>query len=589
MANLIFITRFFYRFFGRNMAVILTLTTLGVLFEGLGIAMFLPIIQGMDGSSGVSAWLLPSLEKIGLEYSLRNILMILSALFTVKAVVMMGQSVYITRLMTELAVDYRLNMLKGIFEMRYTHYLRESSGYFNNAMTTELQRAMFAFLSYCNMLTSVAFAFLHLLFPLCMNPELIFFLVIVGFPILIIMRKIHHKVRQISISISKSSADVQKSTIEVLHGYKYLKSTSMYTKVLTHILTKSRKLSGFQIHQKLYSSIPTHGFEPVAMMVLSCFIYYLLEIKGENLLTNGFILLLTLSSLRRFSGLQDYYNKLMGAYGSLLVLQEVEDKIGISTELKPLSAEDKIDFMQPIVFKHVGFEYIAGQAVLDDINITIEPCTTTAIVGPSGGGKTTFVNLLSRIIKPNEGTICLGRQPFENIHDSHFKSKLGYVTQENIIFKDTLWNNLTFWAPFSEELHQQVMQLIKELQLEDFFNQLPHGLETELSESGMDVSGGQRQRLFLVREILKKPSLLILDEATSALDSMTEEKINSYLKRIKGTMTIIIIAHRLSTVKHADIIHIFEEGKLRESGRFEELAENSALFAEMVAKQALSR
>jgi ATP-binding cassette subfamily C protein len=240
---------------------------------------------------------------------------------------------------------------------------------------------------------------------------------------------------------------------------------------------------------------------------------------------------------------------------------------------------EKIDIGNRIKFNKVSFSYDGNTPVIKDIDIAIKAGQTTAIVGPSGAGKTTIADLLMGLIVPNEGSILVDEKEFAPERTRAWREQIGYVPQDTFLFNDTVNANLLWANPAANE--EEINQSLRFAAAVEFVNGLPKGLDTILGDRGVLVSGGERQRLALARALLRKPSLLILDEATSSLDSENEKRIQNAIEKLHGYMTILVISHRLSTIQGADLIHVVEEGRLVESGTWNELIskENGRLHA----------
>ena len=204
-----------------------------------------------------------------------------------------------------------------------------------------------------------------------------------------------------------------------------------------------------------------------------------------------------------------------------------------------------------------------------------------AFVGKSGSGKTTLANLICLLLKPNAGEIYIDNINSSDIETESWRDQIGYVSQETIIFDDTISNNISLSSK-KEKGDQELLSRIKDsaaqANIDQFIESLPNGYETYVGGSGLKLSGGQRQRIFIARELFRNPKLLILDEATSALDNISEKAIQKSIDLLKGKITVILIAHRISTLKNTDYLYVLNEGKIEECGTFRDLSEMKNLF-----------
>ena len=236
-------------------------------------------------------------------------------------------------------------------------------------------------------------------------------------------------------------------------------------------------------------------------------------------------------------------------------------------------------FSDAIEFKNVSFSYGPDKTVLKNINLTIAKGKTIALVGPSGGGKSTLADLVPRFYDPTEGEVCIDGVSLADYDLESLRKHLGIVTQESILFNDTIFNNIAFGKPNVGEA--EVIQAAKIANAHDFIMQTEHGYQTKIGERGSKLSGGQRQRLSIARAVLKNPPILILDEATSALDSESERLVQEALCNLMKNRTSIVIAHRLSTIQHADEIVVIQDGIIAERGNHEELQQHNGIYKKL--------
>ncbi|MEA5258501.1 ABC transporter transmembrane domain-containing protein [Arcicella aquatica] len=241
-------------------------------------------------------------------------------------------------------------------------------------------------------------------------------------------------------------------------------------------------------------------------------------------------------------------------------------------------AKDAVDipeFKEEIEFKNVSFEYQTGRKVLDNISFKIQKGKTVALVGTSGGGKSTLADLVPRFYDPTEGQILMDGIDLKHIRLASLSKQIGIVTQESILFNDSVANNITFGSVASQA---QIEEAAKIANAHQYITQLADGYETFIGDRGGRLSGGQRQRLSIARAVLKNPPILILDEATSALDTESEKLVQEALTHLMKNRTTLVIAHRLSTIQHADEILVINHGKIVERGTHSELLENENGF-----------
>ena len=258
-------------------------------------------------------------------------------------------------------------------------------------------------------------------------------------------------------------------------------------------------------------------------------------------------------------------------------------------DLKPTIHDkpDSIDIRQfndKIEFRNVSFAY-EKEYVLKNINLEIKKGKTLALVGMSGGGKSTLADLIPRFYDPVSGKILLDGKPLPEYRIESLRKLMGIVTQESILFNDTVFNNIAFGMPHATQ--EEVIKAAKIANAHPFIEQMESGYQTNIGERGSKLSGGQRQRISIARAVLKNPPILILDEATSALDSESEKLVQEALTNLMKNRTSIVIAHRLSTIQHADEILVLQNGEVIERGRHQELIENNKVYSKLSSMQSM--
>jgi ABC-type multidrug transport system fused ATPase/permease subunit len=245
-----------------------------------------------------------------------------------------------------------------------------------------------------------------------------------------------------------------------------------------------------------------------------------------------------------------------------------------------------------IEVRNVSFAYDEDEGdVLHEVSVSIPANTTVALVGESGAGKSTLVDMLTLMLRPRRGEVYIDGVAGGEVELSSWRSQIGYVSQETAIFDDTVANNISLWkGDYTEdpEVRAKVEEAARRAYAHNFITDLPDGYQTVVGDNGVRLSGGQCQRLFVARELYKQPNLLILDEATSDLDSASEQHIQDSIDALQGEVTVVTIAHRLSTVKNADRVYVLDEGRVIEQGTYQELRmRENGQFREMIEMQSL--
>tara|TARA_S200000501_G_scaffold322472_1_gene318474 strand:+ start:1213 stop:2979 length:1767 start_codon:yes stop_codon:yes gene_type:complete len=292
------------------------------------------------------------------------------------------------------------------------------------------------------------------------------------------------------------------------------------------------------------------------------------NVNGENISLGTLFLFISMSGLlfRPLRQIADRFNTLqMGMVSTERIFKILED----DSEIKDNGKIEHTSFNGLIEFKNVKFSYVENQIVIDDISFKIHPGETLAIVGPTGSGKSTIINLITKFYEIDSGKILIDGNNIDELKLDNIRNKVGVILQDVFMFADTIFNNITL---FNKDISlEDVKKSAKDLEIHDFILSLPGGYNFNVSERGGTLSSGQKQLLAFLRVLVNNPDILILDEATSSIDSYSEDLIKRATKKITKDKTSIIIAHRLSTVESADKIIYMENGKILEFGNHKEL------------------
>jgi len=271
----------------------------------------------------------------------------------------------------------------------------------------------------------------------------------------------------------------------------------------------------------------------------------------------------------------DFTELLQKGYTGFVRFKEVVDIVP-DIQDSP-DAVEITDTRDEIVFDNVSFNYGDDEKVLKDVSFTIESGKTVALVGPSGGGKTTICSLIPRFYDVTKGSITLDGRNIKDITQKSLRQNIGIVQQDVYMFYGTIRENIAYGKAGATE--EEIIEAAKKANIHDFIISLPDGYDTFVGERGTRLSGGQKQRISIARVFLKNPPVLILDEATSALDNESERYIQKSLEQLSHGRTTLVIAHRLSTIRNADKIYVIEEGRIKESGSHTQLLEENGLYA----------
>ena len=367
-----------------------------------------------------------------------------------------------------------------------------------------------------------------------------------------------------------------------ISGILNVKSFTRESKELDRIETSSNEVKNANYHAIKLSA----AFIPIIRVAIlfgftaTLLIGGFLALDGEiKVATYSVLLFITqrlLWPLTELGDTFDLYQRAMASFNRIFSLKNESSEIGNGNiEFKKL--ENKIEL------KDVSFSYVDNFNVLNNVDLTIETGQTTAIVGSTGSGKSTLIKLLLRLYEINNGSISYDSNSLKDIELSSLREKIGLVSQDVFLFEGTVIENIAYGDLNASE--SEVWSAAQKSEADEFINNLPQKEKTIVGERGQKLSGGQRQRISIARAILKNPEILILDEATSSVDNETEAAIQRSLDILKKDRTVIVIAHRLSTVRNADIIYVLENGSVVESGNHESLLDIDGVYSKLWSVQ----
>lgn len=376
---------------------------------------------------------------------------------------------------------------------------------------------------------------------------------------------------------------------EFLNGIKELKVLGNEKAYQSRFAKHSRVYVRNQWISAAMSSVPRYAIESVAFGSMILLVIYLLATHRDFKDVLPLMALYAFTGYRVIPALQEIFAAGTQARFHMSSLRAVEDKIEGHVEESDEEAQqipvlETPRFLRPeIKLQHVFFQYASASAPqINNLSLTIQPRTTVAIVGSSGAGKTTIVDIILGLLEPQGGSLLVDGTRITSRNVKAWQSHVGYVPQQIYLADDTLAANIAFGVAHKDVDMERVITVAQIAHLQEFARyELPNGYETMLGERGVRLSGGQRQRIGIARALYHNPDVLIFDEATSALDGITEDAVNEAMREMFRKKTIIIVAHRLRTVQQADLIYLLENGYIADQGTYGELLEKNTLFREM--------
>lgn len=393
------------------------------------------------------------------------------------------------------------------------------------------------------------------------------------------------RIKQIQKRLVAQTTELAGSTVESLRNIELIKALGLSNQEINRLSQTTDRILSLELEKVRYLRMLSFTQGTMVNLLRTGIMFVLLFLIYEGRISAGEFMTLIFYSFAIFNPLQELGNILNIYRESQTSLENFESIMSAPGEPVPAQAVQVQDVGE-ISFSGVSFRYEnSAQPAVEDISFILQRGQSLAFAGPSGSGKSTLIKLLVGLYRPDEGTIAYNGVPMDSLDLDKLRSGIGLVTQETHLFAGTIRENLLFVNPDATE--KELMEALDQSACQGLMKRAANGLDTHIGEGGIKVSGGEKQRLAIARALLRKPRILIFDEATSALDSLTEEEIMETIRRIslRKEHLIVLVAHRLSTILHADRILVMEHGQIRENGTHSQLLDMKGLYSAMWRQQ----
>jgi subfamily B ATP-binding cassette protein MsbA len=579
---------YFYAQLGNKIFISFLLSLMVGIMDGFGLAMFIPLLQMVDTSNpnagnnmGNMSFLPEFFIKMGLPLNLMAVLCIILFFFSIKGILKYFEG-YMRAVFEQYFIrKIRMQNIIGLSNFSFNKFINADVGRIQNTFSGEVEKVKQAYRSYFMALQYGVFVLVYISMAFFSNPNFAVMVVIGGATTSLFIQQLKKRTKKLSHKITVDSHEFQGLLIQKVSFFKYLKSTGLIHKYAKKLIDTNDQMHNTQKKLGVLAAILGSVREPIVIFVVLLSIIIEVNYFHQTIGIIIFTLLLFYRALISLTGMQNFFNLFFSNAGSLQNMTAFNQELKEGKETtgtKPFTS-----FEKEIELKDVSFSY-EDHHILSNVNLTIPKNETIAIVGESGSGKTTLINIITGLLKPTTGQMKLDGIDLQEINAPTFQNRIGYITQEAVIFNDTIFNNVSFWDEPTEENMQRFESALKKASIYDFVMKQPMKGNEILGSNGINISGGQKQRISIARELYKEVDFLFMDEATSALDSETEKDIKDNIDSLKGSYTIIIIAHRLSTIKNADRIILLNNGSILAAGPFDQLIEHP-VFEKMVQLQ----
>ncbi|MGV4478989.1 ABC transporter ATP-binding protein [Ornithobacterium rhinotracheale] len=561
------------------------------LLDGLGIAMFIPLLSVTGGASrnfsslGKLQYFTNSLQNIGIQLTFENVLIVMILIFSLKGILTYLRFIYSAKIRLFVIKQIRFTLIKKLESVSYNGYTQYDPGKIQNALTVQVERMVQA-LNFCfQTIQSAVMLTTYVFLAFLSNWQFALLVAIGGVISNFIYKYINKATKDAARKLTLTGNTFNSYIIQILGNFKYLKATNYISKYDKKVEKNILETQALEYKILKLNSIAESAREPVTVIIIVAVIFIQVSLRQTPFVSIMVSLVYFYRALVYLTSVQSFANLFLNASAGYEAIMTVFKEFDADREVKQIAS--KIPELKAIDLKNIDLSF-GEKHVLKNISIGIKEKETIAFVGESGAGKTTLANVICGLTEPDSGDILLNHEKLEKNQLNSFRAKVGYITQDPVIFDDTIFNNVTFWDEKTPENLKRFWNCMELVALTNFMNDLVQKEDSPLGSNGVLVSGGQKQRISIARELYKDVELLVMDEATSALDSETENYIKENIERLQGKYTMVIIAHRLSTIKHADTIYVMEKGEILEQGNYNSLYQQNGKFKQMVDLQDLN-
>lgn len=597
----------------RKLILALSLMVLMSLNEAISLVILIPLLQlvGLDvgqGSMGqISSAVFYFFDLVGLQPTLFSVLAFYVVVVSISAILLRWQTLSSYEIEFKFSAHLRKRLYKAITNSNWLFFTRVKSSDFAHALTNEIERISTGTYTFLNLISSILILLVYVIFALKLAGMITGVVFLVGVIILLLLQRKMKKSHVSGEEITTSTQDLYSLIIQHMDGMKTIKSFEMEEE---NVKIFSRQADS--VAHRYLNAIRSYAdvkvlFNIGTVIVLAIMVLLLIQVIKIPTATLLLLIYIFVRMIPQFSSIQNsyqYFITMLPAFSNVLELEkeciENSDNVDDSVENdeigekgldefedKKFEGLDKENSKNGIFLDDISFSYHDKQHfAIEDFDLEIRAGTTTAIVGQSGAGKSTIADLVMGLIQPENGQITFNGKYISRSQGS-WRKQIGYVAQDTFLFNESVRFNLLIARPDAQQ--KDLEDVLRMAAANEFVAKLPDGLDTIIGDRGVRLSGGERQRMALARAILRKPSLLILDEATSNLDSENEKRILSAINGLHGDITILMIAHRISTIKNADYIYLVEDGRIVESGTWDELLGKKGFFWDICGVQGISK
>jgi ATP-binding cassette subfamily C protein len=545
-------------------AGIMATIVLASVAEGLGVLTLLPLLQVVLASDGPSSGYVAAVDSafaaVGVEKSIGALIALVCAALTVKAALAYFALRHVgfaaARFMTEL----RNALMGALAAARWPFYVRHPLGVLSNAMVSEADRASSTYMAFCRLTSSAITAMCLLLACLLVDWKITLAAILLGAAVAAAMRRFMRLSHESGARITALLRSMVSRISDGMNSLKSLKAMGQENRIHDLLRREIKELN--LAHQRITTAkgAVVIGQEVAGIAVLSAGAYFALAVYRVDIAQIAVLAALFQRALGQINLLQANWQSMLNTQSGLWAILGLIREAESAREMLPGTA--KAELSRAIDFEGVRFSY-GARPVLDGVTFSVEAGRLTVVVGPSGAGKTTLIDLVCRLYEPDSGRIAIDGIALDKIDRAAWRASIGYVPQEAVLFHDTIRNNVTLGDPAIGDA--EVRRALERAGAWSFVEAIPEGMDSPVGERGGRLSGGQRQRIAIARALVRRPKLLVLDEPTASLDEATERELCRTLAALARETTVLAISHRPALAEAADRVVRLEAGRIVEA------------------------
>jgi len=562
----------------RRLAASLALMAGSAVVEGIGLMLLAPLLQSLDAGQR-AALPMPIIGNLVLPLSAWLAMFV--GLVAVRAILVRRRDIQVTALQLGFVENLRNELHAVVARSEWRFLANTANADFMQTLVSDLGRIDWGTYKLMNLMVSGFLALAGVIVAFALSPTMTVTTLVLGGGLWWLLRRQLGRAHQLGKQLSESGQAFFATAMDFLNGLKLIKSAGAEAGHLAEFAGRTRRLSeleaDFVRSQSTAQAVATVG-SAILVAGLLLFAVHRLHLPTAQLLV---ILLIFARLLPLGSQLHSQMQTLLHMLPAHAATQQWLQRCRAAAEPQPLASASAPSFEHELRLADVAYRHRPGlPEALHGIALVIPAHRTIALVGPSGAGKTTLADLVLGLNAPTAGVILADGVALTDGRRIAWRKYTGYVPQDAYLFTGSLRDNLLWARPTATET--QLWSALEDAAAADFVRALPAGLDSLVGERGALLSGGERQRIALARALLRQPKLLVLDEATSQLDSENERLIQAALAKLHGQLTIVVVAHRLSTVRHADNIVVMEQGRIIETGAWQDLIDQGGRFGDLV-------